>query len=761
MADTPALFPRVLRFWRGGGNPLPRSLSAMMTALLVGAIGFLPSQVAWAQEQTAPDLCGAPVIPESPETKHINMVVDDSGSMIRDAGTKQLLDRWSFAKYSVEVFAALMGPGDSLDVYLLSSFTGDGNRQASISLQGQQSQSGIDRIRSIEVEGSGTPFEAIQRTTAEDALRPADQNWLVVLTDGEFRDSRDPVPTARVQESLEAFLSSQQDNNRQLGVAFLALGDEAPNLAALTDQGLVFAQAQNSRDLLTTMGSFANRIFGRNKIELAPDGAWSTDLPLEEAIVFAQGPDVNVASVTVDGETFAPQSTVQVSWIENKVIRFPNGDDVTPLPNTELQGQIATFGQIPQGDLALDIANAATVEVFYRPQVNFGAQLTNSDGEVQEDKVVAGPHTLDFGFLSDDCEFVNDSPLLNADNFSAAIYQDGELVAEGLQPGDQVELQDGEVTIEYSATYLDGVPEGDQQTFAVAKPALPSRMTAEVPDYRVSEMAEYPPADKQIRITYEVVEDGVARQPLPEEWATLDPQTFEIERSSNLEFDLVKLDQPGQLRLLARAPDGDIFDANVGELETTVRGSYLPAGSEQQAEVDVPITVEDDRSLWEKLTNWFKEIGWKILLALLLLALILGYIFKRRFPKSVHSKPGLQGTPNRVGMTATQASGKFKANGFRKFMPFVADKATMTYVPPGTPGFRPLKLKAGPGKSMIITNWREVSRKGNVEVNGMPVDESTRGPVKLNAASEVVANTPQMKYTLVPNVSASGRPSRN
>jgi len=68
MAETPALFPRVLRFKRGGGNPLPRSLSAIMTALLVGAIGFLPGQVASAQEQTAPDLCGAPVIPESPET---------------------------------------------------------------------------------------------------------------------------------------------------------------------------------------------------------------------------------------------------------------------------------------------------------------------------------------------------------------------------------------------------------------------------------------------------------------------------------------------------------------------------------------------------------------------------------------------------------------------------------------------------------------------------------------------------------------------
>jgi len=751
MADTPVLFPRVLRSKRGGGNPLPRSLSAFLTALLVAGLGFLPSQVAWAQEQTAPDLCGAPVIPESPETKHINMVVDDSGSMIRDAGTKQLLDRWSFAKYSVEVFAALMGPGDSLDVYLLSSFSGDGNRQASISLQGQQTQSGIDRIRSIEVEGSGTPFEAIQRTTAEDALRPADQNWLVVLTDGEFRDSRDPVPTARVQESLEAFLSSQQDNSRQLGVAFLALGDEAPNLAALTDQGLVFAQAQNSRDLLTTMGSFANRIFGRNKTELAPDGAWSTDLDLEEVIVFAQGADVNVASATVNGQTFAPQSTVQVSWIDNKAIRFPNGDDVTPLPNTELQGQIATFGQIPQGDLALDIANAATVEVFYRPQVNFGAQLTNSAGEVQEDKVVAGPHTLDFGFLSDDCEFVNDSPLLNAGDFSAAIYQDGELVAEGLQPGDQVDPQDGEVTIEYSATYLDGVPEGDEETFVVAKPPLPSEMTAQVPEYLVSEMAEFPPPDKQIALEYRIVEDGVSRAPLPEEWATITPANFEVITESNLDFEIVKLDEPGQLRLLVRAPEGDVYDANTGELEATVRGSYAPGQSQSVAETTVPISVEDDLSTWDRFLNWFKEIGWKILLALLLLALILGYIFKRRFSKRVKRRPTVTGTPRSVGVTPIEDRGKFQASGFRKFLPFVANTATLSYVPPGTVGFRAMKLKAGPRKSMTVTNWKEIAQKDNVEINGTPLNSETRRPPKLSASGTISASTPQMTYEMTPS----------
>jgi hypothetical protein len=750
MADTSVLLPLPYFGEQVQSRLLSRYVRIALSAILLVTVGFLPSQVARAEEKTAPDACGAPVIPESPETKHINMVVDDSGSMIRDADSKQLLDRWSFAKYSVEVFAALMGPGDSLDVYLLSSFTGDGNRQASISLQGRQTQSGIDRIRSIEVEGSGTPFEAIQRTTAEDGLRPADQNWLVILTDGEFRDSGNPVPTARVQERLESFLGSQQETNRQLGVAFLALGDEAPNLAALTDQGLVFAQAQNSRDLLTTMGSFANRIFGRSNIQLATDGAWSTDLDLEEVIVFAQGADVDVASATVNGERIPPQSTVQVSWIENKAIRFPNNDLVTPRPNEGLQGQIATFGEIPRGDIGFDISNAETVELFYRPKVNFGARLTDAEGRVKEDSVVEGTHTLDFGFLSD-CEFVNDSSLLSAGNFLAAVYQDGELVAEDIEPGDQVELKDGDVTIEYSATYLDGVPETDEQTFKVAKPPLPSRMTAVVPEYKVSEMAEYPPPARQIAIDYEVIEDGIPRQPLPEEWATLNPDTFQISRESNLEFELVKEETPGQLRLLVRAPEGDVYKANTGTIEEKLTGSYLPGQAESVAELDVPIEVENDLSFWDRRWHDFKTWGWKVLLALLLLAIILGYIFKRRFSKRVKRRPSITGTPWSVGVTPIEDRGKFQASGFRKFLPFVANTATLSYVPPGTIGFRAMKLKAGPRKSMIVTNWKEIAEKDNVEINGNPLNSETRRPPKLSASGTISASTPQMTYEMTPS----------
>lgn len=315
-----------------------------------------------------------------------------------------------------------------------------------------------------------------------------------------------------------------------------------------------------------------------------------------------------------------------------------------------------------------------------------------------------------------------------------------------------MELQDGEVTIEYSATYLDGVPEGDAQTFAVAKPPLPSRMTVdEIPDYKVSEMAEYPPPGKQVSISYEVIEDEIAREPTPEEWATLDPKTFEIVRDSNLEFELIKLDQPGQLRLLTRAPEGNVYKAKTGPIETTLAGSYVPGQTQSRAEVNVPITVENDISTWDRFLNWFKEIGWKILLALLLLALILGYIFKRRFSKRVKRRPSITGTPRSVGVTPIEDRGKFQTNGFRKLLPFVANTATLSYVPPGTVGFRTMKLKAGPRKSMTVTNWKEIAQKDNVEINGTPLNSETRRPPKLSASGTISASTPQMTYEMTPS----------
>jgi len=131
--------------------------------------------------------------------------------------------------------------------------------------------------------------------------------------------------------------------------------------------------------------------------------------------------------------------------------------------------------------------------------------------------------------------------------------------------------------------------------------------------------------------------------------------------------------------------------------------------------------------------------------------LILGYIFKRRFSKRVKRRPTITGTPRSVGVTPIEDRGKFQTSGFRKFLPFVANTATLSYVPPGTVGFRTMKLKAGPRKSMTVTNWKEIAQKDNVEINGTPLNSETRRPPKLSASGTISASTPQMTYEMTPS----------
>ena len=52
------------------------------------------------------------------KTRTINIVYDDSGSMAYKGVTS-----WSQAKYAMEVFAAIMGENDSLNIYPMSSYS--------------------------------------------------------------------------------------------------------------------------------------------------------------------------------------------------------------------------------------------------------------------------------------------------------------------------------------------------------------------------------------------------------------------------------------------------------------------------------------------------------------------------------------------------------------------------------------------------------------------------------------------------------------
>ena len=81
-----------------------------MANRLLGALfvagSALCATYAWAQD-------GKP-------TRAINLVYDDSGSMIRQGDT--YVDTWCQAKYALEAVAAMLDEGDALNVYYMSDY---------------------------------------------------------------------------------------------------------------------------------------------------------------------------------------------------------------------------------------------------------------------------------------------------------------------------------------------------------------------------------------------------------------------------------------------------------------------------------------------------------------------------------------------------------------------------------------------------------------------------------------------------------------
>jgi len=716
-----------------------------------------------AESTTPGHFCGAPRTPADAEPKDIHLVLDDSGSMFYSNNGRISDDSWSKAKYSLEVFASLMGPNDTLRVYQLSDFDDRIDaRLPSSELSGASSAgTRAGEIRGLILRGEGTPFAAVEQAVEDLEDSPGPERWLVVVTDGEFDlDDGSVLAEAELNDRVRDFVEATRDSGQPVQVAYLAIGSGVPQVREDRELGVFSELAPDADQLSLRMNDLADRVFGRRAVPLDSTGLWvqgNDSVDMAQVIVFAQGPEVVIGDqAETSAGTIQASEVVDVRWSEQGPVTL-RGEDKPAVPDKSLNGQVAFFEGIPRGDVQFDIEGASPdvpIRLFYKPQVSLGYVLKDPvTGEiVAGDQPVAGDYVVEFGFTDSNCEFVSSSLLGEQDVESVVLSQGGEPFAELSDSGEVVAFPKGDVDVALSGTFLDGVPISNpaplQRTFL--PPAYPSQIDATPVTYQVSEMAEFPPPQKQIPLEYSIEEDGVVRPPSAEEWASLDPETFTYEHDTNLEFEVTKGAVPGELSLLVRAPEGDVYEATTGNFDVIVRGSYLPGNQDNVAEATVPIEVVDDLSTWDRFVNWFKESGWKWLLALLLLILILGYIFKRRFPKSVSRKPGVSGTPRTVGMTATNGAGKFKVQGFRRFMPFVADKGTLTYVPSGTPGFPAMKLKAGPGKSMIITNWRNIAKKGNVQVNGMQLDDSTKGPVKFSAASQIVASTPQMTYSLVP-----------
>lgn len=687
---------------------------------------------------TAPSaaLCGVTGTAALQPSRQIDLVLDDSGSMFDSPDSS----RWSDAKYALEVFAALLEPNDTLNVLRMSDFRNGATSPPQLSLKGSTSaQQNVQSIASMAMQGGGTPYTPVTAAMTDLSRATSDDKWLVVLTDGGFDDRSQP----EVQSDLTTWVAASADRR----VAFMTIGDNAPIYPAQLGPAITTAHVSSS-DVLSKMNGFANTVFGRSELTQSAAGRADTNgIGLDEAIVFAQGAGAKVAAATAAGKTVKPKSRTNVSWVAN-----PPVSGATPVPNQALVGQLATFGALPGGaiDFGVTGATADNIAVFYKPAARFEVELTDASGhKVDKAKALAGDYVVNYGFVDDKCRIV-DSPLFGTIVYDATIVENGKPVVEHFKPGGKVTLERGKVVVQASAHYLNTATAKQDVPLTIQEPARAASVTSTAPRYDVSRLGNLTAPENAVVLQYQTLDGS---KPVPftaEEWKTISPSSFHVKSRKNIHFTVTLGDKPGQVYLVPHAPAGDVYGADTGEIPLSVTGSHVYDDQLNRMSYSTSVAIDDDLPWWQRALHWFETVGWQFALALLLLVLLCGYLFKRRFSKKIKKSPRIVGISNRPGLADEESRGRFVVKAGRKLLPFVADKATLRFTPPGVVGFKPMKLKAGSHKTMLVENWRQLAEKSNVEINGMPLDEETRRAPVLRASTPISARTPVMTYDLTP-----------
>ena len=719
---------------------LLRFSQALVAILAVTFACALPiSGVSAAEEE---QMCGSRIDAAPPQPRQINIVLDDSGSMFASATTS--LDRWSNAKYSLEVFAAMLDKEDRLNVYRTSDFDTGASSGPAVTMAGKEPASQrVAKIHQMPMQGGGTPYEPVGVALADLSASASPDRWLVVLSDGEFNN----VPNSTVESDLAEAVASNRTESTSLRVAFLAIGAEAPQLTNNPAGGVFFEHAKQTADLLGKMTEFSNRIFARSLLPQTTPGSINVDIDLDEVLVFAQGEKVSIGAFSQNGQSLKAASEVGVSWATNPDA-MSGGISVPAVPNKALNGKLSQFENISAGSAAVETKGAQTIDIFYKPRATFGIELRDSDGEkVEADKIVGGQYTVYYGFMDRDCNFI-ESDLLGDVSYTASVVQNGETVVEAFTPGDSIDLSRGDAQFNVSASFLNGNRTEAAIEVKVLQPAQPSSFNLGDQTFVVSKLNDYRMPQDAVQLSYFQEKDGKQQDFSAEEWATISADSIDVTSDKDIEFDVQLGENPGEVFLLPKAPNRDIYAAATGEIPVHISASHIYDEQLSTADYSTTVQITDDLSFFDRLTHWFMTVGWKWLIALFLLIILVGYIFRKRLPRKLKNRPLVEFKPKRYGTRPTQSSGRVTKNRGSSFVPYAAQTGVIRYIPVGTvSGVVPFRVKAAGGGRMHILNWKDVAKKGNVAIDGeLLTADSTRAPL-LRGTSTITVHTKDGNYT--------------
>lgn len=329
------------------------------------------------------------------KSRTIHVVYDDSGSMAYKGVT-----RWSQAKYALEVFAAMMGKGDSMVIYPMSSYSyrdlkgENGSRSPEITVSLSGAESAAERVEKInKMNGDGgiyrnTPIETVSKANSELQKSPADEKWLVVLTDGVFDHGKHRTELSQ-EEVTSTILNCVSEQVRVAYVAIGARSGGSDKVISLTGQRRenFYPYDADENNILSTVTEMATTVFNYQPVPSLSGGtekSFTTDIPVSKVIVFAQGSDAQVEHLAVNGDKASPSASVEVAVSANTSYQPRNkGYDVKVAPG--LKGSVVTYESaddkhpFPSGSYRFDCASQ-DVQVYYEPGVDVQVVLADAAG---------------------------------------------------------------------------------------------------------------------------------------------------------------------------------------------------------------------------------------------------------------------------------------------------------------------------------------------------------------------------------------------
>ena len=688
----------------------------------------------------AAELTGSTVEP----TRTINLVYDDSTSMIQSDSSKQFVDTWCQAKYAVEVFAAMLGDTDALNVYVMSDYNHP------MALSGKDgSENCVKKVHDMKTDAGMTPFESVEKAMSDLKKSGDDEKWLVVLTDGVFQKNGKSMKKADVDK----FFAQKPDDVK---VMFLGMGPDAGAIQENEDRNIYYKKAKNNTDILNNLTEIGQTVFNRAKLKVNEKGQISFDVPMKELVVFAQGKEVAVKTISnKNKKSVKSKQSTTVRYTEsknasqNKKTRF----DVSKIKeDSSLWGNVATFrGKFNGGKYNIGIdgkENLKTIEVYYKPDVDVDAFLKdkNTGKRVKGNDLKAGEYVIDFALVKSGTKEKVDSDLLGDITYEAEVTSNGTKHDQVYQPGDKVKIGEGDLHIDAKATYLNRYTVSTALDKSIYKNKTVAFTVANDPGRSVKGGAFTSDAPMQVQCTLDGNDfsDG--------DWAQFNEQKVQVYPSDEPpfkmgDFKVEKSDETGILNVYPTLPE-KLSGKEYQDLNLDVMyKQQMPNKGVWKGSNVVTMKLGDDRSIFEK----YRDLIIRSLLGLLALILLLGYLLKKRLPKRLKKSPTITAVPTAIGYTGGTYPGKFTKDTASVILPFVAEKGTIRFVPKTVRGIPALKVKGAGGRKMNIMNIQSYAGKDHITFNGNPIPEGTKKPLKVGGGLLVEVATAGKRYSCQTN----------